>query len=365
MSSVTPRIRSLDGLRGVAALAVLFHHLSLVAKPEVGSEGWAWLTQTPLKLLFPGTESVLIFFVLSGLVVALPALRDGFSWRRYYPARILRLYLPVCCALLLSAGLIALVPRERSLMPEGSWMQTSQATSVDLWSLLSEASLARRSYQLDNVLWSLRWEVIFSLLLPLFVWLATLITRRAVLCAACCVVMSAFGRVFAIDALVYLPLFLAGAIMATRLGELEQRPPSANRWHLPALGLAAGALLIASWLSRPLNAPQLVQDMLWGLAGAGAVLIVALAVRWPRFRAALETRPAQWLGRISFSLYLVHVPIIATAVYLLGPSRWWLACIVSVPLSLAAAVLFQRWIEAPSHRLARATGDRVAMLSAA
>ena len=359
MPTPTPRVLSLDGLRGFAAVGVMLHHLSLVARPELNKATWAWLTQSPLKLLFAGTESVLVFFVLSGLVITLPAMRRGFSWRRYYPTRILRLYLPTFGALLLAAALILLVPRDPSLMPEGSWMQNAQATSVNLWSLLSEASLARHSYQIDNVLWSLRWEIIFSLLLPIFVWLALRMRKSAILWVVLCVVASALGRVFDIEALIYLPVFLAGAIMATRLSDLEQRPTAQSQWRLALLGGLAGALLIASWLSRPLHLPAPAQNMLWGLAAAGAVLVVALAVRWRGFRRLLETRPAQWLGRISFSLYLVHVPVIATTAYFFGSSRWWLVFLVSIPVSTGVAVLFQRWIEAPAHRLARATGARI------
>lgn len=358
MSSVTPRMRSLDGLRGAAALAVVFHHLSLVARPALSSDTWAALTRTPLKLFFPGTESVLVFFVLSGLVVALPALRDGFSWRGYYPARILRLYLPVFGALLFSAALILLFPRDPSTMPAGSWMERAQATAVTPWSLFSEASLARRSYTIDNVLWSLRWELLFSLLLPLFVWLAIRAARYAFLLAGACVAASALGRVLGIDALVYFPLFLAGSLFATRLTELGDRSRPGSRWRLPLLGALGGILLIASWLSRSFEPPQMLQRTLWGLAGAGAALLVVAAVRWPAMRDVLEIRPVQWLGRISFSLYLTHVPIIATMAYLFGPDRWWAACLLSIPLSLAVAVLFQHWVEAPSHRLARAAGVR-------
>lgn len=358
MSSGAPRIRSLDGLRGAAAVAVLLHHISLVARPELSASTWAWLTQSPLKLLFAGSESVLIFFVLSGLVVALPAMREGFSWLKYYPARMLRLYLPVCAALLLSAALIVLLPRDRSEMPADSWMSDAQATSITPMSLLSEASLTRRTYDIDNVLWSLRWEVVFSLLLPLFVWIALRTIKHPVALAALCLVATVLGRVIDVDVLVYIPLFLLGAVLASHLGAIE-RYHSKSQWLLPALAVLAGLLLIASWLVRPLDAPQLVRNLLWGLAGAGAALTVALAVMWPGLRWGLEMRPAQWLGRISFSLYLVHVPIIATLVYLFGSSRWWLAALLAVPISLGVAALFQWGVEAPAHRLSRAVGARV------
>lgn len=191
-------------------------------------------------------------------------------------------------------------------------MQNTQATSVNLWSLLSEASLMRRTYQIDNVLWSMRWEIIFSLLAPIFVWVAIRASKSAFLGVTLCLIASVLGR-----------------------------------------------LLIASWLSRPLHLPALPQNVLWGLAAAGAVLTVVLAARWQLMRQLLETRPAQWLGKISFSLFLIHVLIIATATYLFGSSRWWLAGIVAMPASVGAALLFQRWIETPTHKLARALGARI------
>jgi len=350
------RIRSLDGLRGVAAFAVLLHHVSLVARPEIDKEAWAWITQSPLKLLFPGTESVLIFFVLSGLAVALPALRPGFSWVSYYPARMVRLYLPVLGALLLAALFIVLLPRDPSTMPDGSWMRNAQATTVTPGTLLSEASLTQRSYDIDNVLWSLRWEVIFSLLLPLFVWVALRVTRHPFVLGGLCIAATVLGRVLSVDVLVYIPLFLIGSIMATHIDEL--RALRLPRWAPPALALLAAGLLIASWLSRPLPLGRFGQDVLWGLAGAGAALIVVLAIAWPRFVRVLETRPAQWLGQLSFSLYLVHVPILATLVYLCGSSRWWLASLIAIPVSIVVAELFRRAVEAPSHKLARALGSK-------
>ena len=140
MSDSSARITGLDGLRGFASLAVVLYHLSLIARPELSETAWAWLTQSPLKLLFPGTEAVLVFFALSGLVVALPALRSGFAWTRYYPSRLLRLYLPVFGALLFATVLILAIPREAASVPSGSWLRDAQAASVTPVSFLAKAA---------------------------------------------------------------------------------------------------------------------------------------------------------------------------------------------------------------------------------
>jgi len=351
-----------DGVRGVASLVVVVYHCSLIAMPHLSGSLAAWLTQSPGKLAFAGTEAVLVFFVLSGLVVALPVLRGGFVWSRYYVTRVLRLYLPVWASLVFATLLIALVPRDASTMPEGSWMQNAQATTVTWGSFLGEASLIPASYDINNVLWSLRWELIFSLALPLFVGLAVLLRRQALIAAAGACVLTVVGRIVDVDALVYLPVFLLGTLMAVRLDDLRdwmRRPRSKIFW--PAATTLGLLLLIASWLARPIADPgSAASRALWGLAGVGAVIVIIAAIGWPRLNDLLERRPAQWLGRVSYSLYLVHVPVLATLVYLCGSGRWPLAIAIGIPASLLLSGLFHRFIESPAHRLSRSAGDAVA-----
>ena len=362
MSDSSARIKGLDGLRGFASLAVVLYHLSLIARPGLSDTAWAWLTQSPLKLLFPGTEAVLVFFALSGLVVALPALRTDFAWTRYYPSRLLRLYLPVFGALVLATVLIIAIPRDAASVPDGSWLRDAQATSVSPLSFFAEASLIPASYDIDNVLWSLRWELFFSLLLPVFVLLAIRFRRASPYLAAAAGAATIAGRVLEIDALVYLPVFLLGTIIAVNLEGIRayaQRLGTRALW--PVLAASAAVLLVASWLVRPVvdAYSKIVGDVVWGFAGVGATLIVLLVIAWPVLRRACERPTALWLGRISFSLYLVHAPILGTLGYLLGVERWWLVCLIGLPLSLGISALFYRWVERPSHALARRVGNHV------
>lgn len=356
-NATTRRITSLDGLRGVAAFVVVLHHLSLVARPELPAAAWRILTQTPLEFLVAGREAVLVFFVLSGLAVALPALKPGFSWVAYYPARLLRLYLPVIAAVLFASALIVLVPRDRSTMTEGSWMHRAQAVDLTPWNVLSEMLLLRRTYKIDNVLWSLRWELFFSLLLPLFVWVALRAARRwSIVVLVLAAAASVAGRVFEHGALTYYPLFLAGTVIAVNLGGLREIAER-HRMLAPTLGSVAVMFLLASWVLRPLvPASSVGGRVLTGLAGVGAMALVALVIVSPWVIRMLDVRPVQWLGRISFSLYLVHVPLIATLTYMLGQDRWILVGVLAIPLSLAVSALFYQVVEKPFHRVSRRAG---------
>lgn len=345
----------------MASLIVVIYHCSLISLPHLDGSLAAWLTQSPTKLVFAGTEAVMVFFVLSGFVVTLPVLRDGFAWSRYYPTRILRLYLPVWASLVLATILIFVVPRNASTMPEGSWMQNGQATTVTWGSFLSEASLIPASYDINNVLWSLRWEMIFSLALPLFVGAAVLLRRHALVAAIVACALTVTGRIVDVDALVYLPVFMLGTLMAVRLDDLltwARRPRHAAFW--PSATALALMLLVASWLARPIaDAGSITSRTLWGLAGVGAAIIIIASIGWPRLSTLLERRTPQWLGRVSYSLYLVHVPLLATLVYLWGTENWLLAVTVGLPASLLLAGLFHRYVEAPAHRLSRFVGGAV------
>ncbi|MEO5391800.1 acyltransferase family protein, partial [Bifidobacterium adolescentis] len=75
------RIYALDGLRGLAALAVVAYHY----------------TGGTLRQLLPGAQFVTLFFILSGLVLSIVPLRvgiDTYNWSRYQLRRIARLAIP-------------------------------------------------------------------------------------------------------------------------------------------------------------------------------------------------------------------------------------------------------------------------------
>jgi peptidoglycan/LPS O-acetylase OafA/YrhL len=79
----------------------------------------------------------------------------------------------------------------------------------------------------------------------------------------------------------------------------------------------------------------------------------------------LESRFVQWLGKISFSLYLNHAPIITAYGLLLPASLAWLEPILSIRTALLLAWGFFRIIERPAHRLSQTVRKRIAAGSTA
>ena len=369
------RLLALDGLRGLAALVVVVHHALLtwqvladqyfVTDPD--SVSW-WITFTPLHLAWAGTEAVMVFFVLSGLVLALPFLGGGTGlarWRGYYGRRLVRLYVPVVASLALAALLVSAFPRVPG--PTTSWWFNAHAVPVDATTLLRDAVLLLDMSWIHPSLWSLKYEVLFSLLLPLYVLAARRFAHRPALLIGTLLALAGIGTFVGSATLAWLPVFGVGVTMAAsreRLHELGRRIGSSRRpvaaWS--SLAVVAVLLLLAEWWGRAVYPPTAtVLALARPAAVCGAALVCFLAMACPAVANLCVRRPVRWLGTVSFSLYLVHEPILVSVSSMVGGSKRGVVVtlVVGIGLSLLAAAAFHRLVELPSQRMARAVGDRL------
>jgi peptidoglycan/LPS O-acetylase OafA/YrhL len=279
----------------------------------------------------------------------------------------LRLYLPVVAAVGFAYALVRLVPRHPTAA--ASWWLALHRSPVHVVEAGRNAVLVRGTTWLNSALWSLRWEVYFSLLLPLFVlllvrskaaaaaWLATLLALIAV----------GFheGRLW----LVYLPVFGVGVVEASLMDRLDAWGAAFDRMAgAVRRDIVAGVVLLLVspwWLGVvPTVVDRPPASLVRWLPIAGQVLTVTGAALLVWLFAStssgcrLGSRPVvRWLGKRSFSLYLVHEPIVVTVAYLLhGTTNAALVASLALPLSLAVAECFGRWVETPSLQVSRRVG---------
>jgi peptidoglycan/LPS O-acetylase OafA/YrhL len=355
------RFASLDGLRGVAALVVVFHHALLVVpslvlpyagdfSPVGGLPGW--LLYSPLHLAWAGPEAVCVFFVLSGFVLAYAA-RDvvNFPWAAYFPSRFVRLYLPVIAAIAFAWVTMVLVPRSPG--PLSVWV-TDRPGEYTTATALQDAVLIKGVSGVVSPLWSLQWEVLFSAMLPLIIVLAR--GRFIWLTITLSIVTSTLGFYTGVLPLAYLPMFVVGAAIAMQWDRVEgigSRLSAARGGDIYWAGLVVVALAMMTtfWVLAPtLHSAALTVFTRPMIVLGAAILIVAVAL-WQPLRALFSLGVVQWLGRVSFSLYLVHEPVVVAVTRALHGSRWDIP--ISIVVSVGLATVFYYVVERPSHRLAQ------------
>jgi peptidoglycan/LPS O-acetylase OafA/YrhL len=347
------RVAGLDGLRGLAALyVVLFHCWLLTFHGFPANHGPWWL-----GWLLYGHLAVVFFFVLSGFSLAISPARNG--WRlggvlRFARRRAWRILPPYWAALAFSLAIAWVVtpqphsgpPTARTLLVYGLLLQDILKAPLPngaFWSIGVEAGL----------------YLVFALLL--------LLRRRGgavVVLAAAAVPVIAIGLLHPTGSPVnqltgltplFTPIFALGMVGAgvVAAGERTRRLP----WHWLA-ALAAAPVLLLMVLG---GSVWTVDNYYWidlAVGPAIALLLVAVATRRPAPLVwLLATPPVRSLGRFSYSLYLIHLPIVVVVSRNLvgrhvapGLPAFWVTLGVSLPISLATAWVFSRVFELPFQR---------------
>ncbi|MCG7350075.1 acyltransferase family protein, partial [Sphingomonas sp. ACRSK] len=127
-------------------------------------------------------------------------------------------------------------------------------------------------------------------------------------------------------------------------------------WVVALAGLAKGP-------ANTMYVPSLAEFALTIMNTAAASLLIILSIVEGRGMVFLLGRVPVFIGRISFSLYLVHMPVIAASVHSL-PASWPLLArvVFGVVASVPVAVAFYEIVEHPSGKLSRRIGDHISKL---
>lgn len=375
------RLLVLDCIRGIAALVVVVHHCLLTQpafsdfffsnwRTEAGSSVEGVMFHTPLRIAWDGYEAVTLFYVLSGLVLALPWI-EGRSptYASYAIKRVCRIYLPYCAAIGVAAMLNSALNPYSTVPGLSEWVNDKTWTHPVYAHVLVDHALMIGHYNsVNGVVHSLIWEMRVSLLFPLLIvpivrwrmWGAFGVAAALTLLIGGIQLVyggstpaldlvqpgSVTGKIgrFALElqwTAYYGYFFVLGSVIASYLGVLRRLGRIA--WLL----LAAGLLTVQGHWSH-LHAAQEF------MVAIGSALIIMAALPHGPIHTALSHRWLRWIGRISYSLYLVHVPLLLTAVILLHDVVPMAAILVAVPFaSLLVGWGFHEWVAEPCARLGK------------
>src|SRR5271166_2313503 len=327
------RYSALDAVRGVAALAVVTHHCVLAGLIVIPAGAWTAATRyTPLHLFVNGRAAVILFFVLSGFVLSVSLENARAAYPPFAIRRFCRIYLPYAAMVLISA--LASVLTVPLAAPAGAWLSHLWGEAVDVGLIIRHLLMpvAGVDLTLDRVAWSLVHEIRVSMVFPLL-WLCGGRAPRALLAVALalfagglrwsgcealgCLPFNGVDTGGSFGATAYFLVFFVFGILLAR-----QRPVvlDALRW-VPVPARAVLWCVAVYGMIVPFKF-EVLPDLAVGLS---ATLLLALVLSGDTVRRCLAAPPLAWLGRVSFSLYLCHLIVLALVVRIgAGADRLWL-----------------------------------------
>jgi peptidoglycan/LPS O-acetylase OafA/YrhL len=361
------RLECLDGLRGVLAVYVMLGHMAPFAALPAWSIG-------PLE---HGGAAVDVFFVLSGLVIFRSLESCKFQARPFLILRITRIF-PVFLVMLAAAVVLQTQPMPFAAMP---WVAPAGLAHDILpqgwpthWAIEIAAHLTMTHGLFPRGVlpdvwnsflaapWSLSTEWQFYVLALMLGrarlsagWLATVFLLLAVAGLMWDVAAPEawrFSRAFLPNKAQYFALGIASAGWA-------------DRRAIRFFAVVLGATLILSAVHA--SAGKLAPPLIWTLCLAAQLMPGRLAM----IAASLRWRTIQWLGAISYPIYLANEPVQKTLALILARfasvdppmdpvvfDAVWLPGAVALPIAVAA--LLHRYVERPAHQWGRAhRGDGV------
>lgn len=356
-----------DGLRGIASMNVVLTHYFACFVPVLlagnyprlyhgdGDALWIYdVLRFPLfNIFYNGQFAVLVFFVLSGYVLTLPAYtgnRDTIN-RRFW-GRYLRLNIPVAVSvflawLMFTNGLFLV--DGRVALPNPGWTEYHFPASIPVWQMLLEAvftAVFEGDPSLNAPLWSIGTEFVGSMLLLAFFFAPG---RRKWIAVASVFVI---GTAVYTTSAVYLIAIFAGAHI------VRLRPGRAGVLVCGILGIYLGGyqqgsvyydfLHVQSWLPSAKNMMNM----------AGAVCLTTAIING--FASRLLLHPwAQFLGRVSFPLYILHFIVLVSFGFFAYDllAHWAFVTgahlVAYVAVCLGVSLMFEIWIDRPAIRLSK------------
>lgn len=326
----------IDGLRTIAVMAVVLHHL--------------WPGSLP-----GGFVGVDIFFVISGYLITAQIQREillgEFSLKQFYKRRINRIVPALLTVVSASAlvGLLMLSPADLNRMLASAVLALAGFSNIYFWREYGNYFATDTAEAILLHTWSLGVEEQYYAVWPLLLMLLSRLPSRAVIAAVWVLIVGATigsqyaSTLFASASYYLLPTrffeLAIGGVLALHAASRSPKPPAAAALAAMGGGLALIGFALV-WLDKHATFPGF-NALLPTLGTAALIYGGAHHANW-----LLSARPMVAIGRISYSLYLWHWPLIAYANYAdqpMGPLTGGLILAVALLLSW----LTWRYIEVP------------------
>lgn len=339
------RVPALDGVRGLAILAVFVYHATNWGGGAIARWGsWGWM-------------GVDLFFVLSGYLITgilLDTRQRHDYYSVFYVKRALRILPAFVAFMLVLAFLAPMRPTEHQLFVGHQGWYWGYAANV----LLARQGWSALPFETGH-LWSLAVEEQFYFVWPFVIARCTrprFAFRVALGVIVCVGVLRALAVMRHADALpIYvLPMFRADALAwGALLAALERRRSNTiSVAQLRPMLLVLGGLVLAVVIARlrDANNPSPSMQLLGypALAAFGAGLVATAITSAPRW---LAWRPLRLIGRYSYGFYLWHAPVLLVATRVWAHAPWLAFALAGFVATMAITLASWTLIERPALSL--------------
>jgi len=349
-------LKYLDSARGIAALMVFFSHFICRNYQDKFNVHY-------LLLVFNGNDAVSFFFVLSGFVLSYKYIVLGKSMdiKQFYVGRIFRLFPAYFITILLSA---LYAHREELNLQQLAKMFVYNKT--EFW---EEALMLRFHNKYYYAGWTLTLEMAVSFLMPFYIALANVNKK---LIPYLIVVTLIIG-----NQLLSSYTFLFGVIAATNYGTIISNEFKLTKWYKYRYPIVIASVLLFS--IRQIDGISPFGPDYKTLAGFLAIdffsytaiacfVFLVVILHFKNVQRFLENKVLVFLGKISYSIYLVHLVVIEVVYLYIEPYMQrhhykFPAFVVSASLVTACVILvatvMHYYIEIPFIRIGKRVVKRM------
>lgn len=430
-SPISRQTSFLDGMRGIAALIVAFYHTAQAYSSAVdkgyghNGEIYSFIQLPFIRLIYAGHAMVCIFFVIGGYANALRPLHMIHyekQWDKLFTSisssllrRSIRLYIPPVLATFFSAITVRLgwweasrtaidagmfagwpdfhPPRQPTMSAQLADWWHHTAGLFNLWTYMTSSDAQPYYNVYDPHLWTVPYEVRTSLILMLVL---VIVARCRPL--ARWLLLLAFIQFSASWARWEVVMFLSGAMLADikmyrdihneslptqteKDDNLSSAIGGPQKAAVTSIVLVTGLYLLSApsthidgtpgYITITSIIPESYGDKRRIVYGAGAIMLVWATSSSPALQQLFSTGIAQYLGRISYALYIVHGPLLHIVGYAITTAIWkylgtdgesmmrWTVAVglgnaITFAIIFLVANFFYIWVDTTSVRISRA-----------
>lgn len=346
----------LDALRGLAALVVVLGHArglffsTLISATSFDPVATQKASEASERLSI-GHEAVIVFFVLSGYLVGGSVLRafstGSWSWRDYLVKRIVRLWIVLIPAILIGivldqigmqfftqAGGIYTAPAGQDYVTSNV-LAEGYAPSTILGNIFFLQTVFVPMAGVNQPLWSLANEFWYYLLFPL---LLLVVQPKAAMVRRVACVLGAIGLMALIGG------HASYLFLTWTLGALVAWAPRAipRNWAPKTVPVAALLFAVACFGARKFGLTMIAGETLMAILSGALIYVIKCQVGTTQ--PSLYSRAAHFFSRISYTLYLTHLPFVVLLCAIVNaPWSKWTFLPLTVSLFVAVCTAAVLW----------------------